>query len=102
MRTGPIDVSGSGRSKPVQNLNPEGFTTSTPEGFTEGFTQPRRGSLGVHSGGVHSEGSLEKDVDLNLLASVAGTYEAPASSAYLYYTAEDKAWTEPVKVAIDK
>jgi hypothetical protein len=46
--------------------------------------------------------SAKKDVDLNLLASVAGTYEAPASSAYLYYTAEDKAWTAPVKVAIDK
>ena len=29
-------------------------------------------------------------------------YEAPASSAYLYYTAEDKAWTAPVKVTVDK
>jgi len=44
----------------------------------------------------------KKDVDLNLLAAVPGTYEAPASSAYLYYTAEDKAWTKPVAIAIDK
>ena len=46
--------------------------------------------------------SAKKDVDLNLLAAVPGTYEAPASSAYLYYTAEDKAWTAPVSLAIDK
>jgi len=46
--------------------------------------------------------AAKKDVDLDLLAAVPGTYEAPASSAYLYYTAEDKAWTAPVKVAIDR
>jgi uncharacterized protein YfaS (alpha-2-macroglobulin family) len=46
--------------------------------------------------------SAKKDVDLNLLAAVPGTYEAPASSAYLYYTAEDKAWTAPVAITIDK
>jgi hypothetical protein len=46
--------------------------------------------------------SAKKDVDLNLLAAVPGTYEAPASSAYLYYTAEDKAWTPPVAITIDK
>jgi hypothetical protein len=44
----------------------------------------------------------KKDVDLNLLSNVPGTYEAPASSAYLYYTAEDKAWTKPVALTIDK
>jgi hypothetical protein len=46
--------------------------------------------------------SARKDVDLNLLAAVPGTYEAPASSAYLYYTAEDKAWTAPVAITIDR
>ncbi len=46
--------------------------------------------------------SAKKDVELDLLAAVPGTYEAPASSAYLYYTAEDKAWTVPVKVAVDR
>ncbi|HEY5935591.1 MAG TPA: alpha-2-macroglobulin family protein [Kofleriaceae bacterium] len=44
----------------------------------------------------------KKAVDLNLLATVPGTYEAPASSAYLYYTAEAKAWTAPVSVAIER
>ncbi|HEX2689059.1 MAG TPA: hypothetical protein VHN14_20695, partial [Kofleriaceae bacterium] len=44
----------------------------------------------------------KKDVDINLLAAVPGTYEAPASSAYLYYTAEDKAWAQPVAITIDK
>ncbi len=46
--------------------------------------------------------NAKKDVDIQLLSSVPGTYEAPASSAYLYYTAEDKAWTPPVTIAIDK
>jgi hypothetical protein len=46
--------------------------------------------------------SAKKDVDINLLSAVPGTYEAPASSAYLYYTAEDKAWTAPVAITIDK
>jgi hypothetical protein len=40
------------------------------------------------------------DVDLKLLAAVPGTYEAPASSAYLYYTAEDKAWAAPMQETI--
>jgi len=44
----------------------------------------------------------KKDIDLNLLSAVPGSYEAPASSAYLYYTAEDKAWTAPVKVTVEK
>lgn len=46
--------------------------------------------------------NAKKDVDIQLLSAVPGTYEAPASSAYLYYTAEDKAWTPPVAIAIDK
>ncbi len=46
--------------------------------------------------------SAKKDVDLDLLAAVPGHYEAPATSAYLYYTAEDKAWTTPVQVTVDR
>lgn len=42
----------------------------------------------------------KKDIDINLLSSVPGAYEAPASSAYLYYTAEDKSWAKPVDIAI--
>jgi uncharacterized protein YfaS (alpha-2-macroglobulin family) len=43
----------------------------------------------------------KKDVDVKLLAAVPGTYEGPASSAYLYYTAEDKAWTAPLALTIE-
>jgi A-macroglobulin complement component/MG2 domain-containing protein/alpha-2-macroglobulin family protein len=46
--------------------------------------------------------SANKDIALDLLATVPGSYEAPASSAYLYYTAEDKSWAPSVKVAVDK
>lgn len=46
--------------------------------------------------------AAKKDVDLELLAQVPGTYEGPPSSAYLYYTAEDKAWTAPVKVRVER
>jgi hypothetical protein len=45
--------------------------------------------------------SAKKDVALDLLAAVPGSYEAPASSAYLYYTAEDKAWAPAVKVTVN-
>jgi alpha-2-macroglobulin-like protein len=41
------------------------------------------------------------DLDLALLAAIPGTFEAPASSAYLYYTAEDKAWAPPVGITIN-
>lgn len=46
--------------------------------------------------------SAKKDVDLDLLAQSAGVYEAPATSAYLYYTAEDKAWTAPLKITVER
>jgi alpha-2-macroglobulin-like protein len=46
--------------------------------------------------------SAKKDIDLDLIASTPGSFQAPATSAYLYYTAEDKAWVAPVKVAIEK
>jgi hypothetical protein len=44
--------------------------------------------------------SAHKQVDLNLLAAVPGTYEAPASSAYLYYTDEDKHWAPALAVTV--
>lgn len=46
--------------------------------------------------------AAKKDIDLDLLAATPGMYEAPATSAYLYYTAEDKAWTAPVKITVEK
>lgn len=42
-----------------------------------------------------------KTVHLDLKADVPGTYEAPASSAFLYYTNEHKVWTMPESVVID-
>ena len=45
--------------------------------------------------------SVKKDVELDLIAATPGAYEAPASSTYLYYTAEDKTWVAPVKVSIE-
>jgi len=45
---------------------------------------------------------VEKEIDLDLMATVPGTYVAPASSAYLYYTDEYKHWAEPVRVAVVK
>ncbi|PCJ23036.1 MAG: hypothetical protein COA97_12400 [Flavobacteriales bacterium] len=41
-------------------------------------------------------------INLDLKAEVPGTYEAPASSGYLYYTAEYKCWSSTGKVKIRK
>jgi hypothetical protein len=46
--------------------------------------------------------SAKKEIALDLMTQTPGAYEAPATSAYLYYTAEDKAWTPPVKVTVEK
>lgn len=43
-----------------------------------------------------------RELVLELKADVPGTYTAPASSAYLYYTDEDKAWVPPVAVTVEK
>jgi uncharacterized protein YfaS (alpha-2-macroglobulin family) len=45
--------------------------------------------------------SVKHDIDLDLIAATPGAYEAPASSTYLYYTAEDKTWVAPVKVTVE-
>lgn len=41
-----------------------------------------------------------KDINLDLIARVPGTYVAPASRAYLYYTDEYKHWAEPVRITV--
>ena len=46
--------------------------------------------------------SARKDIDLDLLASVPGRYTAPASSSYLYYTNEDKAWSAPQTITVER
>ena len=45
--------------------------------------------------------SATVDLDLDLVASIPGKYTAPASSAYLYYTNEDKTWTNPLAVTVE-
>ena len=40
-------------------------------------------------------------IDLDLIAEIPGRYTAPASRAYLYYTAERKCWADPLKVEIE-
>jgi uncharacterized protein YfaS (alpha-2-macroglobulin family) len=42
----------------------------------------------------------EKHVALDLMPTVPGSYEAPASSAYLYYTNELKTWVAPTKITV--
>ena len=42
------------------------------------------------------------ELKLDLVADIPGHYTAPASRAYLYYTAEQKQWTDPVAVEIAK
>ena len=43
-----------------------------------------------------------KEIDLDLLAAVPGSYTAPATSAYLYYTDEDKSWVAPESVTVTR
>ena len=43
-----------------------------------------------------------KEIAVDLVANVPGTYTAPATSTYLYYTAENKAWAAPLKVEISR
>jgi uncharacterized protein YfaS (alpha-2-macroglobulin family) len=40
------------------------------------------------------------EVNVQLICRVPGVYQSPASRAYLYYNADTKCWTEPLKVAI--
>lgn len=41
-----------------------------------------------------------KTIDLDLMATLPGSYVAPATSAYLYYTDEDKTWAAPTTVTV--
>jgi hypothetical protein len=46
--------------------------------------------------------SAVKEIKLDLKAEMPGTYDAPASSAYLYYTNELKSWSGAERVTIKK
>ncbi|EMI20239.1 alpha-2-macroglobulin [Rhodopirellula maiorica SM1] len=41
-----------------------------------------------------------KDIAFGVTAAIPGKYTGPASRAYLYYTAEQKQWTEPMAIEI--
>jgi hypothetical protein len=42
-----------------------------------------------------------KQINLDLKAEIPGSYEAPASSAYLYYTNENKVWKGLERVTVN-
>lgn len=42
----------------------------------------------------------ERALTLSLIGAVPGTYSAPASQAYLYYSDEDKAWAPPLRARV--
>jgi hypothetical protein len=46
------------------------------------------------------EPNAVKTIHLDLKADVPGQYEAPASTAYLYYTAEHRVWAKPERLTI--
>jgi hypothetical protein len=46
------------------------------------------------------DGGATVEVPISLTAAIPGTYTAPASRAYLYYTDEFKQWSDPLAVTI--
>jgi alpha-2-macroglobulin-like protein len=42
----------------------------------------------------------KRKINLDLKADIAGSYEAPATSAYLYYTNEFKFWQQPNRITV--
>ena len=42
------------------------------------------------------------ELKLDLVAEIPGRYTGPASRAYLYYTAEQKQWADPLSVEITR
>lgn len=43
-----------------------------------------------------------QDIRFDVTATIPGQYTGPASRAYLYYTAEEKTWTQPLEVEVQK
>lgn len=57
-------------------------------------------SIAIYYRGL--EGKAIKEINLDLKAEIPGEYDAPASSAYLYYTNEFKTWTALDRISIQK
>jgi uncharacterized protein YfaS (alpha-2-macroglobulin family) len=62
------------------------------------FYETREREVIVYFRGMAPQG--HKKFDLDLLATVPGTFTAPASQAYLYYTDEHRKFVDPLKVTI--
>ncbi len=43
-----------------------------------------------------------REIPLDLVATIPGSYTGPASQAYLYYTDDQRTWVDPIKVQIDR
>jgi uncharacterized protein YfaS (alpha-2-macroglobulin family) len=64
------------------------------------YYEIRGNNLAIYYRGLGA--AAVKQVNLDLRAEIPGTYDAPASSAYLYYTNEFKSWTALEKVTVRK
>ena len=52
--------------------------------------------------GPDVKGDNQIEFNLDLIAEIPGKYMGPASRTYLYYTAENKHWVDPLEVQIER
>ncbi|CAN5358256.1 hypothetical protein BH09BAC5_BH09BAC5_02190 [soil metagenome] len=64
------------------------------------YYEMKGNNLAIYYRGMEANAVIE--INLDLKAEIPGTYDAPASSAYLYYTNEFKTWSSVDKVTIKK
>ena len=77
---------------------PEQLKEWKEQGLVDAYeTRPREVTL--YFRGLAPE--AEKRLALDLVAAIPGEFEGPATSAYLYYSDDRKAWAKPVRVRID-
>lgn len=77
---------------------PEQLKEWKEQGLVDAYeTRPREVTL--YFRGLAPES--EKRLALDLVAAIPGEFEGPATSAYLYYSDDRKAWAKPVRVRID-
>ena len=64
------------------------------------FFETRAREVVLYLDGVGPGESVE--LPLDLVATVPGTYTGPASSGYLYYTNDQRTWSEGLEVTITR
>ena len=64
------------------------------------YYEMKGNNIAVYYRGMAS--NAVKEINLDLKAEMPGVYDAPASSAYLYYTNEFKTWSGMDKITIKK